>query len=99
MLSSKTKRWLVLARVLSSASDTDKVTRGGRALDALYTGVPCAYCPAWPPLHPVKLAEVVPVHVTTPDAPNVMAFAPELKFDVLATPIVVLGSANGFPTS
>ena len=50
------------------------------------------YCPAWPPLQPVKLVDVVPVHVTAPDAPKAIVFAPELKLDVLATPIVALGT-------
>ena len=54
-MSSNTKRWLVLAGVLSSASDTDSAARGGRALDALSTGVFCGYCPGWPPVQPVKL--------------------------------------------
>ena len=35
MLSIRTKRWFVFAGVRSSASDTDSVARGGRALDAL----------------------------------------------------------------
>ena len=35
MLSISTKRWFVFAGVMSTASDTDSVARGGRALDAL----------------------------------------------------------------
>ena len=57
----------------------------------------CGYCPAWPPLQPVKLVDVVPVQVTTPEAPKAIAFAPELNPDVLATPIVALGSVRRVP--
>ena len=55
----------------------------------------CGYWPARPPLQPVKLVAVVPVHVTTPDDAKTIAFGPALKFAVLATVIVVLGSVNG----
>ncbi len=47
----------------------------------------------------MKLVDVVPVHVTTPDAPKVIVFAPALKLDVLATSIVALGSVSGLPVS
>ena len=61
--------------------------------------MPCGYCPAWPPVQPVKLVDVVPVQVTAPDAPKAIVFAPELKFEVSATPIVALGSVSGLPVS
>ena len=34
-----------------------------------------------------------------PDAPKAIVFAPELKFEVSATPIVALGSVSGFAVS
>jgi hypothetical protein len=34
--------------------------------------------PAAPPVQPVKLVAVVPVHVTTPDEPTEIVFGPEL---------------------
>src|SRR5262245_41963749 len=45
---------------------------------ALATEVPVAYAPATPPVQPVKLVEVIPVQVTTPDGPTEMVFAPGL---------------------
>jgi hypothetical protein len=57
------------------------------------------YWPAWPPVQPVKLVDVVPVHVTTPDAPKEIVFAVALKPDVLATPIVAFGSVSGLSVS
>src|SRR4051812_32905101 len=99
MASASTKRCEVVAGVASMGSVTARFIRGGRAVAALATGMFCGYWPGWPPLHPVKLAAVVPVHVTTPDAPKVIMFAPELKLAVLATPIVAFGSVSGLPVS
>ena len=53
-MSSNTKRWLVLAGVMSCTSDTDSAACGGRPLDPLSTGVFCGYAPAWPPVQPVN---------------------------------------------
>jgi hypothetical protein len=50
--------------------------------------VSCWYWPGSPPLQPVKLVEVLLVHVTAPDEPKTIAFGPALKFDVLETLIV-----------
>jgi hypothetical protein len=54
----------------------------------LVTVVPDAYVPAVPPLQPVKLVEVVPVHETVPEDPNEMVLLPVLNFVVEATAIV-----------
>src|SRR6478752_9606927 len=59
----------------------------------------CGYWPAAPPVQPVKLVAVVPVHVIGPDAPKAMMFAPAVKFAVLTTPIVEFGRVRGFPVS
>ena len=57
----------------------------------LVTVVPDAYVPAVPPLQPVKLVEVVPVHETVPEDPNEMVLLPVLNFVVEATAIVLAG--------
>src|SRR5215468_5505478 len=90
MLSVSRKRWFVFAGVLSSASETDSAALGGRDVEALSTGMPFGYWPGRAPVHPVKLLAVMPVHLTTPDAPKVIQFAPEIdgKFVVEATGIV-----------
>src|SRR4051812_49071314 len=88
MSSPTTKRCFASAGVRSTGSDTETVDSGGRALDALLTGVLVAYWPACPPAQPMKLVTVVPVHVTGPDAPNWIVFAVELKFEVLSTLMV-----------
>src|SRR3954452_4465554 len=99
MSSFRRKRCSASAGVASTASDTASFALGARELDALTTGVSCGYWPARPPLQPVKLVAVVPVHVTTPDEAKTIAFDPALKFAVLETSIVALGSVNGFAVS
>src|SRR5262245_21113225 len=99
MSSFNVKRCFASAGVTSTASDTDSVASGGRALEALYTSVPCGYWPGWPPLQPVKLVDVVPMQLTTPDEPNAITFRPDAKLDVLPTPIVSLGSVSGLSVS
>ena len=47
-----------------------------------------------PPLQPVNDVAVVPVHVTVPDEPNEIVFAPELNLSVAATEIVALGKVT-----
>src|SRR5437016_2338331 len=56
----------------------DQVTELVPDAVALATAVPVAYVPALPPVQPVKLVAVMPVHVTTPDDPTEIVFGPEL---------------------
>src|SRR3954452_11925177 len=70
-------------------SDPDHVAELVPDAVALKTGVPVGYVPAAPPVQPVKLVGVVPVHVTTSGDPTEIGFDPELKEAVLTTLIVV----------
>src|SRR5262249_18075848 len=56
----------------------DHVVDPAPAAVARATDVPVGYVPAAPPVQPVKLVALIPVQVTTPDAPTEMVFEPEL---------------------
>ena len=60
-------------------------------MTGLVTVVPDVYVPAVPPLQPVKLVDVVPLHETVPEAPKEIVLLPVLNFAVDATPIVLVG--------
>jgi hypothetical protein len=60
----------------------------------LVTVAPAVYVPAVPPLQPVKDVPVVPVHVTVPEEPNEIVFAPELNLSVAAAGIVAAGNVT-----
>src|SRR3954469_6881865 len=64
------------AGTLTSAPD--QLTELAPAAVARATAAPVAYVPGEPPVQPVKLVDVIPVQVTTPEEPTEIVFEPAL---------------------